>query len=224
MIAASIVERTGEVEVVGFLNDCLPVGSSIGKFRKFPVLGRTEDLPTFLRQADMHVFIAYVGLSNEQKTYQKIQALNIPPDRFLTIIDPTALIPDGYCRVGRGVMMAPYVQLSPDCEIADNCILLANSFLGHDSVLDHFAHLATNAVIGANVHVGKAVHVGSNATVRERIVIGDYSLVGAAAMVIQDVPENCIVVGNPARVLRSKEQAVNESTGNAVRSEEKGKP
>ena len=72
------------------------------------------------------------------------------------------------------------------------------------TVYDKFAHIATNAVVGANVHVGKAVHVGSNATIREKISIGDFSLIGAGAVVIKNVPPNSIVVGNPARVLRIK--------------------
>ncbi len=77
--------------------------------------------------------------------------------------------------------------------------------MGHNSFLDRFTHVATNAVVGANVHVGKGVHVGSNSVIREKIIIGDYSVIGAGAVVVKDVPENCIVAGNPAKILRYKE-------------------
>lgn len=204
MIAASILERTGEAEVLGFLNDVLPVGSKVGKYRQFPVLGKTEDLGSYLKDESCRVFIAYVGLTSEQAAYEKIVGLPIPDDRLQSIIDPSAIIPSGYCRVGRGVLFAPLSQLSPDATISDNCMLLANAFVGHDSFLDRFAHLATNAVVGANVHVGKAVHIGSNATIREKVKIGEFALIGAGAVVVDDVPENAIVVGNPARVLRIK--------------------
>ena len=203
MIAASIIERAGSAQVVGFLNDVVPVGTEIGKYRKVSVVGRTPDRPTYIEDG-CHVFIAYVGLSREKETYQKIVNLGIPRERLFSIIDPTAVIPEGYCQIGSGVLFAPLSQLSPDTTISDNCILLANSFVGHDSFLDQFAHVATNAVIGANVHVGKAVHVGSNATIREKVRIGDYSLIGAGAVVLEEVPENAIVVGNPARVLRMR--------------------
>jgi acetyltransferase EpsM len=205
MIAASILARQHEAEVVGFLNDVVPVGSRVGKYHQIEVVGKTEDLPQFLADPNVFVFIAYVGLTNEKATFSKIESLQIPAERFIDIIDRTAVIPEGFCRVGRGVLFAPLAQLSPDTTISDNCMLLPNSFVGHDSFMDRFAHLATNAVVGANVHVGKAVHIGSNATIREKVTLGDYSLVGAGAVVLTDVPENSIVVGNPARVLRQKQ-------------------
>lgn len=204
MIAATVLERQGNFEVAGFLNDVIDTGSEIGKFKKIPVIGNTADLPRFLKDENTFIFIAYVGLQNEKQTYHKIESLNIPSDRFVSIIDPSAIVPEGYCSIGKGVLLSPLCQLSPDTTISDNCILLANSFLGHDSFMDRFAHIATNAVVGANVHVGKGVHIGSNATIREKVKIGDYSLVGAGAVVIEDVPENAVVVGNPARILKIK--------------------
>ena len=169
------------------------------------MIGKTEDLNSILEDKDTYVFIAYVGFKYERKMYQKILSLNIPREKFYNVIDPTSVIPKDYCKIGNGVLIAPYSQLSPDATISDNCMLLANSFVGHDSFLDHFAHLATNAVVGADVHVGKMVHIGSNATIRECVKIGDYSIVGGGAVVTKDVPENCIVVGNPARILKEKE-------------------
>lgn len=204
MIAASIADVLGKWEVMGFLNDVLPVGSTVGRFRKLPVIGTTNDLGRYLDMPDVDFFIAYVGLSNEKATYEKISGLPIPPDRFATLIHPSAVVPTGYVGLGDGVLIGPLSQLSPDSQMHDNSILLGNSFLGHDSVLERFAHLATNAVVGANVRVGRAVHVGSNATVREKVDIGDFALVGAGSVVVHDVPENAVVVGNPAKVLRQR--------------------
>ncbi|MBW8330528.1 MAG: NeuD/PglB/VioB family sugar acetyltransferase [Prolixibacteraceae bacterium] len=205
MIAASIANELGFYKVLGFLNDVLPVGTLIGKFNTIPVIGATTDLSKYLQDENTLVFIAYVGMQNEKQVFEKIEEFNIPSSKFATLIHPTAIIPKGFCHIGNGVLMAPLSQLSPDTTIEDNCILLPNSFVGHDSTLKKFAHIATNAVVGANVTVGRACHIGSNATIRERITIGDFSLVGAGSVVLHDVPDNSIVVGNPAKLLRTKE-------------------
>ena len=92
--------------------------------------------------------------------------------------------------------------MCPVTTVSNNCILLPNSFMGHNSFMDEYSSIATNSVVGAHVHIGKGVHVGSNATIRETVRIGDYSFVGMGAVVLQDVPDYAIVVGNPARILR----------------------
>ncbi|MFY0699751.1 MAG: hypothetical protein JXR04_02975 [Bermanella sp.] len=201
MIAASIAEDNKSHEVLGFLNDIVPVGETIGKYKTFPVLGDSTDYVKFLNDPEVDFFIAYVGMKKEKSVFNKVKNLGIPEDRWATLIHSTAIIPEGFCKIGKGVLIAPLCQLSADTTISDNCIMLPNSFLGHDSFMDEFAHIATNGVVGANVHIGKACHIGSNATIREKVTIGDFSLVGAASMVLNDVGEEEIVIGNPARPL-----------------------
>lgn len=206
MIAISIAKELGYYNILGFLNDVVPIGSLIGKYDKYPVIGTTTDLPKYLDNSDNMFFIAYVGMQQEKVVFDRVNSLNIPIERLATLIHPSAIIPKGMCKIGNGVMMAPLTQLSPDTTLEDNCIMLPNSFLGHDSTLKRFAHLATNSVVGANVTVGYACHIGSNSTIREKTKIGNFCLVGAGAVVLKDVPDNTIVIGNPAKTLRTKEE------------------
>jgi acetyltransferase EpsM len=204
MIAASIIRKNGDATVLGFINDVIPVGTEIGKYGKIPVIGTTKDIHSFLEDEETYIFNGFIGMTREQEVYESIRNLKIPNEKFTNIIDKSAIIPGGFCKIGRGVMMAPLSQLSPDTTISDQCVLLPNSFVGHDSYLEENVSLATNAVVGANVRIGKGCHVGSNATIREKINIGAFSLIGMGAVVINDVPENSIVVGNPAKVIRKK--------------------
>ena len=61
-----------------------------------------------------------------------------------------------------------------------------------------------NSVVGAHVRIGKGVTIGMNSTIRGGVTIGDFSLVGAGAVVLEDVPANTIVAGNPARIIRER--------------------
>ena len=53
--------------------------------------------------------------------------------------------------------------------------------------------------------MGAGAHIGAGATIRQGLAIGEAAVVGAGAVVVKDVPAGAVVVGVPARVLRSVE-------------------
>lgn len=92
-------------------------------------------------------------------------------------------------------------------------------FIGDGSLIGHNVVLATlnhamdpedrATMIPAPIHIGKRVWIGANATVLPGVTIGDGAIVAAGAVVTKDVPENTVVGGVPARVMRKigKEEA-----------------
>jgi acetyltransferase EpsM len=205
MWAAAIAYELGTYEIGGYLNDVVPVGQKIGRFKGFNVIGKSEDVTKYLKDKNTEFFIGYFGLQKEQETYNKIINLGIPQDRLATLIHPSAYVPEEFCSIGNGVLIAPFARVCPDSLIEDNCILMSSSILGHDSTMKRFSHLAADSIVGGNVTVGFGAHIGTNATIRENLNIGNFALVGSGAVVLKDVPENSVVAGNPARLLRYKD-------------------
>lgn len=202
MTIASIVEKDPEAELAGFLNDSLEKGTMIGEFKQFPVIGKSEDVQNLLKDPDVYFTFAHTAMQKGKTRLEMIDSLNIPSDRFYSAIHPQAVVPEGFCKIGNGVVLYANAQVGVDAVMSDNSMCFANTYLGHNSFLDRFAHLTAGSTVGAHVHIGKFVHIGLNALIKEHVKIGDFSLVGAGAVVLKDVPSNCIVVGNPAKVLR----------------------
>jgi len=71
------------------------------------------------------------------------------------------------------------------------------------TILAHDA--STKKLIGytklGKVKIGNNVFIGANATILPNVIIGNNSIVGANSIVTRDVPPDCLVAGNPAKVI-----------------------
>lgn len=80
------------------------------------------------------------------------------------------------------------------------------ALIGHNVVLATLNHAKSpndrGTMIPAPIHIGKHVWIGSNSTILPGVTIGDGAIVAAGAVVSKDVPENAIVGGVPATILR----------------------
>lgn len=211
-IASWIMDRRGDAKAIGLINDVYKVGDLIGKKKKLEVLGTSDDVKYYIDNTEYNFFIAYHGMQREQEVYDKICNLNIPRERLYSPIDPTASIAYEYSDLGEGILAGPYSQIGPDSTIGDNTVILGNAFIGHDTNVGEFCHIASNSVIGAFCNIGNACHIGMNATIREKTIIKDYSLVGMGSVVLNNIERNSVVVGNPAHVLRIKNEGENDDT------------
>ncbi|MCW2756570.1 MAG: acetyltransferase [Nocardioidaceae bacterium] len=117
------------------------------------------------------------------------------------LVDPTAVVAStasvahgGY--VNAGSVVASHAVLG--CYAHVN----RSASVGHDCVLDFAASLGPGVVLAGAVRVGSATFVGAGSVVLPGVVIGARAVVGAGAVVTRDVPDDTVVVGNPARVLR----------------------
>lgn len=58
---------------------------------------------------------------------------------------------------------------------------------------------------GASPRIGDHVDIGAHATIIGDIQIGDSAIIGAGSVVVKDVPERAVVVGNPAMVVKFRD-------------------
>lgn len=119
---------------------------------------------------------------------------------------------------GQKKMLKHYggVRIEDDVHIGDNSIIIRGAIddtvISKGVKLNTLVHIAHNDFIGENtiitspihvcgsVMIGKECHIAGS-TIRNQKTVGDYSTVGLGAVVVKDVPERTIVVGNPAQKL-----------------------
>ena len=120
---------------------------------------------------------------------------------ILNVIHPSAII-SNIATFGVGNFIAASVIVNALAKIADNCILNTGCIVEHECSIESGAHIAPGTVLAGNVTVGKNSFIGANTVVKQGVKIGDGVTIGAGSVVIKDIPDNEIWVGNPAKKLK----------------------
>lgn len=115
-----------------------------------------------------------------------------------TVIHSNAGVSD-WAKIGKGVFVANGAIINPMAKIGDGAIINTGAVVEHECIVEAMAHISPNATLAGNVIVGKSSFIGAGAVVKPGVKIGDNVVVGAGAVVLNNVPDNSIVVGNPAR-------------------------
>lgn len=114
------------------------------------------------------------------------------------VISPSATIEDG-------VIVAPFCSVQARAFIGRNAAVNTMAIVGHDVNVAEDAVISSMVNLGGAVKVGPRAYIGMGGSVREKLTVGADSIVGMGSVVHNDVPEEVIAMGNPARVLRRNE-------------------
>ena len=128
------------------------------------------------------------------------------------------------CEVGENTKIGAFVEVQKNAKIGSNCKISShtfvcegvtiedNVFVGHGVVFINDLFPRATTTQGElqtekdwkveRTLVKKGASIGSGATILANVVIGENAMVGAGSVVTHDVPDNAIVAGNPAKVLR----------------------
>lgn len=144
-------------------------------------------------------FILGIG---DNKVRQKVARLIVSKKKaILNVIHPTAFL-SNFATFGTGNFIAANVTVNALAKIADNCILNTGCIIEHECVIESGVHIAPGTVLAGNVSVGENSFIGANSVLKQGVKIGNGVTVGAGSVVITNIPNNEIWVGNPAKKLK----------------------
>lgn len=132
------------------------------------------------------------------------------------------------CSIDNGTKVGSFVEIQAGATIGKNCKISSHTFIcegvhiGDDVFVGHNVSFINDMVPrAANIdgsmqtdedwelvetYIGDGASIGTSATFLGGIKIGKRALIGAGSVVTKDVPDNAVVVGNPAKVIRYIEE------------------
>lgn len=148
------------------------------------------------------VFLA-LGDNYQREKYLSQAILRYPMLKFPSLIHPSAVI-GPFCKIGDGTLIMPGSVVGTSVEVGSFCLLGNQSCVGHDSYLSDFSSLAPAATLAGNIRIGVRSSIGIGAKIREKVIVGDDSILGANSFLNDDLPSNVVAYGTPAKVKKNR--------------------
>ncbi|MES2411386.1 MAG: acetyltransferase [Bacteroidota bacterium] len=120
---------------------------------------------------------------------------------FAKAIHPSAIISHNVA-IGEGTVVMAGVAINPDTTIGKHCIINTNATVEHDAQIADFVHICPGVSLAGNVTVGEGTQVGIGATVIQGVSIGKWVTIGAGAVILNDIQDYAVVVGNPGKIIK----------------------
>jgi len=198
-VILDILLEQNQCSVIGLLdNDAARWGTTVFGV---PILGDDFELDKLISEQGITAFFLGVGavksLAHRRKLYEYACDKGLGP---LNIIHASSHV-SKRALTGNGVTVMAAATINAAAVIGDNVIINTGAIVEHDCTVGNHVHVATGAHLAGGVKIGDEVIIGVGSVIRQGIRIGKCAIVGAGAVVVKDVPDGCIVVGNPAKIL-----------------------
>lgn len=179
-------------------------------------------LGRFLRQKTLLLFFSTVGRYGFKRMGEGVIV-----DGWVQFVWPCADIRLGdFVRIGRRCVFqgSPYSTITIGNRVAINdgayitsmfgIIIGERTSIGEYVSIRDYDHrwndpkvaIQDQGYVGGPIKIGNDCWIGRGVFVKGGVTIGDGSIIGANAVVTKDVPAWCVAVGNPARVIKRREQ------------------
>ncbi len=117
------------------------------------------------------------------------------------LIHPSVKINE-FVQMGFGNIVCANSFVSVNTRIGNYVVISPGCGIGHDTVIEDYATLYWNVTLSGNVQICTGCEIGSKAVVIPKKIVGEWSVIGAGAVIISDIPGKCTAVGVPAKPIK----------------------
>lgn len=125
--------------------------------------------------------------------------------KFPNLIDPSVIMSESV-STGKGNIICAGSVLTVGIEIGNFCIINLDCTIGHGTVIEDFVTVNPSVNISGNARLARGVSMGTGSQILQGRCVGMNTVVGAGSVVIKDIPNDCTVVGIPAKIIKDRRE------------------
>ena len=196
-VVISILEKIDQFEIAGIIDSKDKVGNLINDIK---IIGTDDDLSEIYKSGIRYGLITVGSIRDNIKRYQLFNMVKKIGFKFPKVISTEAIV-DKYVKIGEGSVVMPGCIINIDSSIGKNCIINTGSIVEHDCKIGNHCHIAPGVHIAGGVEIDELSFIGIGTTIKQGIKIGKNVTVGAGSVIINDIPDNVIAFGCPAKII-----------------------
>lgn len=184
-------------EILGFIDDNdLLKEINLGKYS---VLGNIKFLLNTISK-DVAVF---VPIGNNFIRVNLLTKIELEGFEIPSFIHKSVLL-DPSIELGKAVYILPSSNVMPFTKIQDYTMISMGVNIAHHVTVEKGCFFSQGVNIGASIYIKEFSYFGIGSTVMTGVSsIGKNTLIGAGTLIIKDVPDEVVMIGNPGRILRN---------------------
>ena len=192
----SYIRIEGEHTVLGFTNDEHFITRS--EIQGLPVIPFSEFVSDLKNDCELILAYGYTKMNNlREKVYNECIQEGCHMGVFIS--SRAHVYTD---NIGEGTIILPNAVIGPGCQIGKGNHIASSVVLSHDNTIGDFNYLSANVVLGGYASVNNHCFLGLHSTVKDNIVLADYTLLGSGCNMLKtSIVPGGVYVGNPARLL-----------------------
>jgi sugar O-acyltransferase (sialic acid O-acetyltransferase NeuD family) len=164
----------------------------------FPVLGDASWLDG---KSDVKVVIAVGAPAARRRIARHIKDEH--RNRFATVIHPRAWLGDNVA-CGEGTVICAGALINIDAVLGEHVHINLGAVIAHDAILEDFVTVAPSVHVSGHARICEGAELGSGARTLPGMIVGSGAVIGAAALVRENIGDDQVAVGVPARPIKTR--------------------
>lgn len=197
-IVYEILSYNRNVEVVAFVDNV--VHGNDEYIMGITVMGDHSVIPKLMKNGVRGAIVAVGDNKVRAAHFEKLQGLGL---EMVSAIHPQSTISPS-ARLGRGVTIAMGAIISTGTRIGNNVIINTGATIDHENEIEDHVHICPGCSLAGRVTVKRGAFIGIGSVVREYSTIGENTIIGAGSVVLEDIPDNVVAAGAPARIIKKQ--------------------